>query len=101
MKIGIRLRHIRGDVRAVTAIAEEADALGYESLWLPDRLIMPLINEAALCLQEHIASPADIDLSMVAGTGMTYGGQRMGPLAVADLIGSRAGKIAWRDRWIT
>jgi 3-hydroxyacyl-CoA dehydrogenase len=53
----------------------------------PDRLIMPLINEAALCLQEHIASPADIDMSMVAGTGMTYGGQRMGPLAVADLIG--------------
>jgi probable F420-dependent oxidoreductase len=42
VKIGIRLRHIRGDVRAVTAIAEEADALGYESLWLPDRLIMPV-----------------------------------------------------------
>lgn len=42
MKIGIRLRHVRGDVRAVTAIAEEADALGYESLWLPDRLIMPV-----------------------------------------------------------
>jgi 3-hydroxyacyl-CoA dehydrogenase len=53
----------------------------------PDRLIMPLINEAALCLQEHIASPGDIDLSMVAGTGMTYGGERLGPLAVADLIG--------------
>ena len=53
----------------------------------PDRLVLPLINEAALCLQEHIASPADIDLSMVAGTGMTYGGARLGPLAVADLIG--------------
>lgn len=53
----------------------------------PDRLIMPLINEAALCLQEHIASPGDIDMSMVAGTGMTYGGERLGPLAVADLIG--------------
>ena len=52
-----------------------------------DRLIMPLINEAALCLQEHIASPADIDMSMVAGTGMTYSGARMGPLAVADHIG--------------
>jgi 3-hydroxyacyl-CoA dehydrogenase len=53
----------------------------------PDRLVMPLINEAALCLQEHIASPADIDMSMVAGTGMTYGGERLGPLAVADHIG--------------
>jgi 3-hydroxyacyl-CoA dehydrogenase len=53
----------------------------------PDRLVMPLINEAAVCLQEHIASPSDIDLSMVAGTGMTYGGERLGPLAVADTIG--------------
>lgn len=53
----------------------------------PDRLIMPLINEAALCLQEHIASPGDIDLAMVAGTGMTHGGERAGPLAVADSLG--------------
>ena len=53
----------------------------------PDRLMLPLINEAALCLQEHIASPADIDMSMVAGTGMTHAGERMGPLAVADRIG--------------
>jgi 3-hydroxyacyl-CoA dehydrogenase len=53
----------------------------------PDRLIMPLINEAALCLQEHIASPNDIDMAMVAGTGMTYGGERIGPLAVADILG--------------
>jgi 3-hydroxyacyl-CoA dehydrogenase / enoyl-CoA hydratase / 3-hydroxybutyryl-CoA epimerase len=53
----------------------------------PARLIMPLINEAALCLQEHIASSSDIDLAMVAGTGMTYGGERVGPLAVADILG--------------
>ena len=52
-----------------------------------DRLIMPLINEAALCLQEHIAAPSDVDLAMVAGTGMTYGGERLGPLAVADRLG--------------
>ncbi|MEP7358684.1 MAG: 3-hydroxyacyl-CoA dehydrogenase family protein, partial [Anaerolineales bacterium] len=37
--------------------------------------------------QEHIAGPGDIDLAMVAGTGMTYGGERLGPLAVADLMG--------------
>jgi 3-hydroxyacyl-CoA dehydrogenase len=58
-----------------------------ERAFEPDRLIMPLINEAALCLQEHIASPGDIDLAMVAGTGMTYGGERLGPLAVADQLG--------------
>ena len=47
----------------------------------------PLINEAALCVQESIASVTDIDMSMVAGTGMTYGGERVGPLAIADRIG--------------
>jgi len=53
----------------------------------PDRLIMPLINEAALCLQEHVASPNDVDMAMIAGSGMTYGGERVGPLAVADILG--------------
>jgi len=52
-----------------------------------DRLVMPLINEAALCLQEHIASPGDIDLGMIAGTGMSYGGERLGPLQIADVMG--------------
>jgi len=53
----------------------------------PERVLYPLINEAALCVQENIASLTDIDMSMVAGTGMTYGGERIGPLAVADKIG--------------
>jgi 3-hydroxyacyl-CoA dehydrogenase len=53
----------------------------------PDRLIMPLINEAALCVDEKIASMSDIDMATVAGIGMTYGGERVGPLAVADFIG--------------
>lgn len=52
-----------------------------------DRLVLPLVNEAALCLQENIASPGDIDMAMIAGSGMTYQGERMGPLAVADALG--------------
>jgi 3-hydroxyacyl-CoA dehydrogenase len=52
-----------------------------------ERLMYPLINEAALCIQENIASITDIDMSMVAGTGMTYGGDRVGPLVIADKIG--------------
>ncbi|HET89265.1 MAG TPA: 3-hydroxyacyl-CoA dehydrogenase [Chloroflexi bacterium] len=52
-----------------------------------ERLMYPLINEAALCVQENIASLSDIDMSMVAGTGMTYGGERVGPLVIADKIG--------------
>ncbi|MBN1977180.1 MAG: 3-hydroxyacyl-CoA dehydrogenase [Anaerolineae bacterium] len=51
------------------------------------RVMLPLVNEAALCVQENIATINDIDMSMVAGTGMTYGGERIGPLAVADKIG--------------
>jgi 3-hydroxyacyl-CoA dehydrogenase len=52
-----------------------------------DRVVMPLINEAVLCLQEHIASAPDIDMSVIAGLGMTYHGERMGPLALADTLG--------------
>lgn len=52
-----------------------------------ERLVLPLINEAAYCVQEKIASPADVDMAMIAGTGMTYQGDRMGPLAMADAWG--------------
>jgi 3-hydroxyacyl-CoA dehydrogenase len=57
------------------------------SEYTPERLVYPLINEATLCVQEHVAGVNDIDLAMVAGAGMTYGGERLGPLAVADAIG--------------
>ena len=52
-----------------------------------ERVIYPLINEAVLALQEHIAAGSDIDMAMIAGTGMTYHGERKGPLATADEIG--------------
>lgn len=71
MKIGIRLRHIRGDVRAVTAIAEAADALGYESLWLPDRLIMPVNLDERLD-EVHAALETRITLRDPAFDGFAY-----------------------------
>jgi 3-hydroxyacyl-CoA dehydrogenase len=52
-----------------------------------ERVMYPLINEAALCVQENVASVNDIDMATVAGLGMTYGGERIGPLAIADKIG--------------
>ena len=52
-----------------------------------ERLMMPMINEAVLCLQEHIASASDIDMAAIAGIGMKMGDERMGPLAMADRIG--------------
>ena len=52
-----------------------------------ERVMYPLINEAAQCVLENVATMTDIDMAMVAGTGMTYGGDRVGPLVIADRIG--------------
>jgi 3-hydroxyacyl-CoA dehydrogenase len=66
---------------------QESGAVPTGTTFSVERLMYPLLNEAALCVQENIASVTDIDMSMVAGTGMTYGGERVGPLAIADKIG--------------
>ena len=47
-----------------------------------NRLLIPLINEACFALDEHVASPKDIDTAMKAGAGLP-----MGPFELADLIG--------------
>jgi 3-hydroxyacyl-CoA dehydrogenase len=52
-----------------------------------ERLVFPMINEAAMIAQENIASIPDIDMAMIAGTGMSYQGERIGPLAIADEYG--------------
>ena len=49
------------------------------------RLLLPMINEAALCLEENVASPPDIDLAMVAGTGFPQ--EKGGLLRYADETG--------------
>jgi 3-hydroxyacyl-CoA dehydrogenase len=51
----------------------------------PERLLLLMINEAALCLQEHVASAGDIDLAMIAGTGFPQ--DKGGPLHYADQVG--------------
>lgn len=72
-------------LKLVDEIKSEKGVTGSE--FSPERLVYPLINEAILCVQENVASVNDIDMAMIAGAGMTYGGERMGPLAVADTIG--------------
>jgi 3-hydroxyacyl-CoA dehydrogenase len=57
------------------------------SMFTVERLVYPMINEAVLALQEHIATAPDIDMAMIAGTGITYQGERKGPLAIADEMG--------------
>jgi 3-hydroxyacyl-CoA dehydrogenase/enoyl-CoA hydratase/3-hydroxybutyryl-CoA epimerase len=50
------------------------------------RLVLPIINEAARCLEERIVSEAwMVDLAMVLGTG--FAPFRGGPLRLADNLG--------------
>jgi 3-hydroxyacyl-CoA dehydrogenase len=58
---------------------------GTEFTW--QRLMMPMINEAVKCITENIAPPDKIDMAIIAGLGMKYGEERMGPLQFADIIG--------------
>ncbi|KAJ1960034.1 hypothetical protein IWQ62_004382 [Dispira parvispora] len=50
--------------------------------FIANRLLMPYINEAVVCLQEGIASREDIDTTMKLGAN-----NPMGPLTLADFIG--------------
>lgn len=50
-----------------------------------ERIIYPMINEAAYCLEENVAKAADIDVSMLAGVGFPQ--DKGGPLHLADEIG--------------
>ena len=50
-----------------------------------ERMLLPMINEAALCLQEGVASAADIDLAMLAGLGFPQ--EKEGILHYADQVG--------------
>ena len=74
-------------VKRLMVELHEAGAVPTGTEFSVERLMYPLVNEAARCVQENIASLTDIDMSMVAGTGMTYDGERIGPLAIADRVG--------------
>ena len=50
-----------------------------------ERLIYPMVNEAALCLEEHVATESDIDMAMVAGVGFPQ--DKEGILHYADQVG--------------
>ena len=50
--------------------------------FVANRVLMPMINEAAFCLMEGVASAESIDVVMRLGMA-----HPMGPLALADLIG--------------
>lgn len=80
--------HETGD-DTYAAVAEVAAKVGKESAAVQDypgfivnRILVPMLNEAAFAVYENLASPEDIDKAMKLGTN-----QPMGPLTLADFIG--------------
>ena len=72
-------RHLYGvDEVDLHLPVEVADYPGFVS----NRILMPMINEAAYCLMEGVATRESIDTVMKLGMN-----HPMGPLALADLIG--------------
>ncbi len=70
---------------------QDAGEVETGSVYSPERLIMPFLNEAALCVEEDIANVNDIDMACIAGLGMqvAHDGEltRMGPLEYMDELG--------------
>jgi 3-hydroxyacyl-CoA dehydrogenase len=50
-----------------------------------ERLIYPMINEAVICLQEHVSSASDMDIAMLAGVGFPQ--DKGGCLKYCDTLG--------------
>jgi len=74
--------------KAIADLARQSptppQAMSHEAI--VQRLVYPIINEAARCLDEKVAaSPDDVDLAMVFGTG--FAPFRGGPLRYADTVG--------------
>ena len=68
---------------------ELAGRLGKEAIEVRDfpgfavnRLLVPMINEAAYCIMEGVAGPEEMDTAMKQGAGFP-----MGPLELADMVG--------------
>ena len=77
------------DAQTVAAARAYAAAVGKTPITVSDspgfvvnRILFPMINEAARELAEGVASAEDIDTGMKLGTNWP-----MGPLAVADIVG--------------
>lgn len=83
------IRALQTDDAVFAATAELARKLGKEPVEVQDspgfvvnRMLVPMINEAAFALSENLASAEAIDAAMRLGAN-----HPMGPLALADLIG--------------
>jgi 3-hydroxybutyryl-CoA dehydrogenase len=83
------VRGLRTSDSTHARVSDFAEALGKVTVDVRDapgfvvnRVLFPMINEAAFALQEGVASAEDIDAAMKGGCN-----HPMGPLALADLVG--------------
>jgi 3-hydroxybutyryl-CoA dehydrogenase len=89
MKLVEVIRGLQTSDETTAAVMEMARALGKTPVEVNDfagfvsnRVLMPMINEAVVCLMEGVAEVEAIDTVMKLGMN-----HPMGPLALADLIG--------------
>jgi 3-hydroxybutyryl-CoA dehydrogenase len=66
----------------VTTLGKEMAVSADYPAFIVNRILIPMINEAAFALHEGVGSAEDIDKGMKLGTN-----QPMGPLSLADFIG--------------
>jgi 3-hydroxyacyl-CoA dehydrogenase/enoyl-CoA hydratase/3-hydroxybutyryl-CoA epimerase len=78
-------------LEAIVQRLQQAGGIETGTIFSVDRLIMPFLNEAALCAQEEIANVNDVDMACIAGIGMQVNKDgdlvRMGPLEYMDELG--------------
>ena len=73
---------------ALSMFRTGTDAANLDREALRNRLVLPMINEAARCVEEGIVeSPEDVDFAMIMGTG--FAPFRGGPLRYADSLGAK------------
>ena len=93
-KTGVGFYNYGADAEPLDAIVkrlQDAGEVETGTRFSVDRLMMPFLNEAALCAQENIANVNDIDMACIAGIGMQVNKDgtlvRMGPLEYMDELG--------------
>ena len=69
-------------VQLARQLGKEPVTVEESPLFIVNRILCPMINEAIFALQEGVASAEDIDRAMVLGAN-----HPIGPLALADLVG--------------
>lgn len=86
---GRLVKEIDPDAEALLAAIRAVPARDFSDAEIFDRMMLPFIHEAVLCLAEKIAAgPAEIDMALVMG--ISFPRHLGGPLKFADQLGASA-----------